>query len=88
MTQTPTSAAEQLPAGFNGEVLSDGDAGYDAARSVWNGEIDLRPALIARCGDAADVVAAIAFGRDRNLEIAVRGGGHNFGGSAWAKAVR
>jgi FAD/FMN-containing dehydrogenase len=69
-------------AGFRGQQLRPGDAGYDEARSVWNGMIDRRPALIARCTGTADVVAAVAHARTEGLEIAVRGGGHNVAGNA------
>ena len=67
---------------FRGRLISPGDVGYDTARAVWNGAIDRRPRLIARCIGAADVVAAVRFARDHNLEIAVRGGGHNVAGTA------
>lgn len=66
--------------GFDGKVLVGGDAGYDEARSVWNGDIQRKPALIAQCTTADHVAAAIGFGRAEGLEIAVRGGGHNFAG--------
>ena len=66
--------------GFDGPVLVAGDAGYDEARSLWNGDIQRRPALIARCTASEQVAAAIAFARQESLEIAVRGGGHNFAG--------
>ncbi|HVX42510.1 MAG TPA: FAD-binding oxidoreductase [Mycobacteriales bacterium] len=65
-----------------GEVLGDGDPGYDSARSLWNGIIDRRPAAIARCRTAEDVRAAVTAGRECGLEIAVRGGGHSFSGSS------
>ena len=65
---------------FGGEVLLPADAGYDEARSLWNGEIDRRPAAIARCTTAEQVAAAITFAQEQNLEIAVRGGGHNYAG--------
>ena len=62
---------------FRGDLLTPADAGYEEARKLYNGMIDKRPALIARCTDVADVMAAVSFGRDRGLLIAVRGGGHN-----------
>jgi FAD/FMN-containing dehydrogenase len=65
---------------FGGTALASGDDGYDAARSVWNGAIDRRPAVIARCSRAADVAQAITFARDNDLEISVRGGGHSYAG--------
>src|SRR5687767_15282326 len=68
--------------GFRGRLISADDRDYDAARAVWNGAIDRRPRLIARCVGTADVVAAVRCARDRDLEIAIRGGGHNVAGSA------
>jgi FAD/FMN-containing dehydrogenase len=67
---------------FSGKVITPADAEYDSARSVWNGAIDRHPALIARCSTAKEVSAAIKFARDEELEISVRGGGHNFAGYA------
>ncbi|MGA9856547.1 MAG: FAD-dependent oxidoreductase [Solirubrobacteraceae bacterium] len=66
--------------GFNGEVVRPGDVAYDGARTVWNAMHDRHPALIARCRSAADVAAAIAYGRGHGLPIAVRGGGHSMPG--------
>ena len=65
-----------------GEVLTDGDAGYDEARRIWNGMFDRKPTVIARCTGAADVIAAVNFARDKGLEIAVRGGGHSMPGQS------
>lgn len=70
------------PHGFGGVVLQDGDPAYDEARTVFNGMIDKRPAMIAQCESAADVQAALRYGVDRELEIAVRGGGHGVAGTA------
>ncbi|HET7035763.1 MAG TPA: FAD-binding oxidoreductase [Thermomicrobiaceae bacterium] len=75
-----TSALQTL--GFRGDVIQPGDAGYDAARKVWNAMIDKRPALIALCTGTADVVAAVNVARDFDLPVAVRGGGHNVAGNA------
>jgi FAD/FMN-containing dehydrogenase len=67
---------------LRGEVLGPGDAGYDEARALWNGAIDRRPGLIARCQGAADVAAAVRHARAEGLPVAVRGGGHNVAGTA------
>src|SRR5215468_5207673 len=64
-----------LQANLRGELIQPGDPGYDAARKVYNGMIDKRPALIARCADVADVIAAVNFGREHNLLVSIRGGG-------------
>jgi FAD/FMN-containing dehydrogenase len=64
---------------FHGELLRLGDEPYEARR-VWNGAIERRPAMIARCGGAADVAAALELARDRELPVAVRGGGHSIAG--------
>ncbi len=66
--------------GLNGELVRPTDAGYDEARQIWNGAHDGRPAVIARCADAADVRHAIGFARSEGLEVAVRGGGHSIPG--------
>jgi FAD/FMN-containing dehydrogenase len=75
-----TTAA--LRARFDGQVLTPRSAGYDAARSVWNGMVDHRPALIVRCASIADVVTAVRVAREGDLEIGVRCGGHNIAGLA------
>jgi FAD/FMN-containing dehydrogenase len=65
---------------FRGQVVAPGDPGYDPARAVWNATADARPALVARCTGADDVAAAVRFARDRELLVAVRGGGHSYPG--------
>jgi FAD/FMN-containing dehydrogenase len=67
-------------ASLRGELIEPRDAGYDAARKVYNAMIERRPRLIARCADVADVMAAVKFGREQKLLVAIRGGGHNAGG--------
>src|SRR5919197_271503 len=69
-------------AGFLGQVLGPGDGGYETARKIWNGDIQRRPAVITRCTGSADVIAAVRFARERNLPVAVRGGGHAVAGHA------
>jgi FAD/FMN-containing dehydrogenase len=68
--------------GFRGELLRPSDDEYDSARRVFNGMIDRRPSLIARCSGTADVIAAVRFARERDLLAAVRGGGHGVAGFA------
>jgi FAD/FMN-containing dehydrogenase len=79
-------AVEALRSAFRGEIVDPGHAAYDATRVVWNGMIDRKPALIARCRNAADVSAAIGFARDHGLRIAIRSGGHNVAGYAVCEA--
>jgi FAD/FMN-containing dehydrogenase len=74
------STLAKFKSGLRGELLDPRDVGYDEARKVWNGMIDKHPALIARCADADDVVQAVQFARSHDLQIAVRGGGHNVAG--------
>jgi hypothetical protein len=66
-----------LQQSLRGRVIGPDDADYDDARALYNGMIDKRPRLIARCVDVADVITAVNFGRDQGLLIAIRGGGHN-----------
>jgi FAD binding domain len=67
---------------LRGELLRPGDDGYEAARIIWNAMIDRRPALIARCVEAADVIAAVNLAREHRLLVSIRGGGHNITGNA------
>src|SRR6516164_7840525 len=66
-----------LRSNMRGELIEPSDARYNEARKVYNGMIDRRPRIIARCMDVADVIAAVNFGRDNQLRIAIRGGGHS-----------
>jgi FAD/FMN-containing dehydrogenase len=74
------AAIAELRRTFEGELIQPGDRTYDDQRRIWNGSIDRRPALIARCASVADVIAAVHFARRTGLEVAVRGGGHSFPG--------
>jgi FAD/FMN-containing dehydrogenase len=67
---------------FTGDLIRPGDEGYEEARKIWNGAIDKRPGLIARCRSTQDVVAAVNFARDNQVAFAVRGGGHSFPGTS------
>ncbi len=73
-------AVDELEASFRGELVRPGDGEYDEHRKVWNGSIDRRPGLIARCTGVADVRHAVRFAREHELLVAVRGGGHSFPG--------
>ncbi len=73
---------ESLRAAVDGEVITPGDPGYDAARTVWNGVIDRHPGVIVRCTGIADVVAAVRFVGEHPMEVSIRGGGHQVAGSA------
>ena len=67
MKQLPDATINDFKGKFRGDVLLPGDAGYDEVRQIWNAMIDRKPALIARCKSAADVVQAVEFGRTNNL---------------------
>ena len=79
MTYT-LSEFDELRASMTGAVVGPADPGYDEVRRLWNAAMDRSPAVIARCTSAADVQAAIAFARQRGLEVAVRGGAHSMSG--------
>lgn len=76
------ATVQELREAIRGWVVTPGDAAYDEARAVWNGDIDRHPALIVRCAGTADVTEAIRFARSEDLDIAIRGGGHNVAGFA------
>jgi hypothetical protein len=88
LTQNATSEnsvmtlAGELQSLIKGTVLVNGDANYDNVRKIWNGMIDRKPAIIARCIEAADIQQAVKFARKYDLLISVRGGGHNVSGNA------
>ena len=74
------TAVEEFKSHLRGALLGKGDDGYEQARMVWNGNIDRRPALIARCTGVADVIDAVNFARANSLLVAIRGGAHRAAG--------
>ncbi len=78
----PNSAIHELRKRLKGEVLLPPDAGYDAARQIYNAMIDRRPAVIARCTCTEDVAAAVRFAGEHGLPVSIKGGGHNVAGNA------
>jgi FAD/FMN-containing dehydrogenase len=81
LTLTPAEVAD-LRAGLRGELLTAGDAGYDDARRLWNAAFNRKPALIARCAGAGDVMHAVSFASAHGLLTSVRGGGHSLSGQS------
>jgi FAD/FMN-containing dehydrogenase len=77
-----TTAAPELQAQLRGTLLRPGDSGYDDSRTIWNGMIDRRPALIAKCIGVGDVVACVRFAREQRMPLSIKGGGHNIAGLA------
>jgi FAD/FMN-containing dehydrogenase len=82
MFNVSKEAVDQFRSTLRGPLLRPDDPGYDQARSIWNAMIDRRPALIVRCAGVADVMRAVAFAREHDVLLAVRGGGHNIAGNA------
>ena len=82
MTSIDKAAVSGLAANFQGQLIQPGDPTYDSVRQIWNGQIQRKPALIARCSGVADVIAAVRFGREHALRPSVRGGGHAVAGHA------
>lgn len=82
MRTVQAATVETLREKFRGAILLPGEDGYDAARKIWNGMFDRRPAIIARCVGTSDVISAVDFARDQNLLTSVKGGGHNSAGNA------
>ncbi|RWN13437.1 MAG: FAD-binding oxidoreductase [Mesorhizobium sp.] len=81
-TTIDAAALEAFSAQLRGKMLSEGDAAYDEARTVWNATVDRLPGLIVCCVGASDVISAVNFARENRLLVSVRGGGHNIAGSA------
>lgn len=79
-TMIDAGAVDELRESFRGDLVGRADAGFDEHRKVWNGSIDRRPGLIARCAGVADVRAAVRLAKEQDLAVAVRGGGHSFPG--------
>src|ERR1700746_3403694 len=73
----PETAIQNLKKHFRGQLLCPEESGYDEARKIWNGMIDKRPGLIARCNGTGDVMLSVRFAHEHDLTVAVRGGGHN-----------
>jgi len=76
------AAVQELKDSLSGSLILPSDAGYESARHIWNGMVDKRPAMIARCANANDVANAVTFAGERNLLLSVRGGGHSFPGKS------
>jgi FAD/FMN-containing dehydrogenase len=88
MTTTQIAPFDELTAALRGEVITPADPRYDEARAVYNGMIDKRPAAIACCRDVADVLACVRFGREYDVTLSVRSGGHSAGGlGVWNDAL-
>jgi len=82
----PETAVRQLKSSLRGPTFSPGDLGYDEARTVPNAMVDKRPAIIARCASAADVITCVRFAREQDMVVAVRGGGHSVAGKSVCEA--
>jgi FAD/FMN-containing dehydrogenase len=75
---------DSLRTRLKGPLLLSGEVGYEESRTVWNGMIDRKPALVVRCLGVADVIASVRFAREHNLLLCIKGGGHNIAGLATA----
>ena len=76
-------STQKLGASLEGALLFPDDAGFDEARTVWNGMVDRRPALVARCVSSADVVKAVTFARQHGTLVSIRGAGHHIADPSW-----
>ena len=79
---TKGATIDELASGLRGQLLCCDDPAYDAVRRVWNGMVDKRPALIARCAGAADVIHCVRFSREYDVPVSERGGGHHYAGES------
>lgn len=82
MTTMKSDVIDDFNSRLRGRLIQPNDAGYDEARKIWNAMIDKKPGMIVHCAGVADVMASVAFARDHELLLAIRGGGHNIAGSA------
>src|SRR5215469_1886825 len=86
MSMIAESAIQHFISSLRGQIFCPGDSGYDAARRVPNAMIDRRPAIIARCAGAADVIACVRFALEHDIVVSVRGGGHSVAGKSVCEA--
>ena len=82
MANITTNLVDELRANISGNISRPGESSYDAAVNIWNAAVTRRPAIVASCTSSNDVVSALNFARQQNLEVSVRGGGHNYAGGA------
>ena len=82
MATSNSANVEELRNGFKGKVITPGDREYEESRKIWNGMVDKRPAIIARCAGTQDAVKAVNFARDNGIQLAVRGAGHHIAGNS------
>jgi len=82
MVELKQSVIDEFRTALRGPLLLPGDAGFDQARSVWNGMIRRQPAMVVRCVGTTDIVAGIRFAREHGVVVSVKGGGHNISGLA------
>jgi FAD/FMN-containing dehydrogenase len=78
---------DNLKLRLKGQVLISGDVGFEESRTVWNGMIDKKPAIVVRCLGTADIIACVQFVREHNLLLCIKGGGHNIAGFATAEGA-
>lgn len=80
-----TDLIDKFRAEMRGELIAPADDQFESSRKIWNGMIDKKPVLIARCAGAEDVINAVKFSKEHNLVFSIRGGGHNVAGTAIAE---